>query len=274
MMAARRDPHFLAGLFDDITTSQVLYEMNLVDGDISEQEQGVIARGSKREALECLQFPSSVRSETFTNMPQKKPRLLTPPSTLSVRSRASTQNLAELSFPPLQVASETGKVQSRSSQLVATRTMPIPQISLTRRRQVSARSSFLSGGSSSKSSSETNMARTSPFPHFIPPDCMAADDESSFERRNLDTPRQRDSKFGWFVDLDHYHPPYSLEDSKQVFYQSLPSSLRGSLPVASTESLAYQAPVAPLGNQDRDSDLEWAMAVDAIDSIFGGGDSA
>lgn len=262
----RHNADFLAGLFDDITAKRVLDEMNLItssDDDVSRNSSGE----NKRDALMMVgnEVPMIVRSEPCR--PRKKCCLFSPLSTSSFRSRASTHNLLapELSFPPLEDAIRKTAASSPSRVLYpsVTGTQPrVPQIALTRRRRVSLRSSSggqVSGSDSSSSASAPLILAAQqatgslPCAHFIAPD-------NGSNSVSLST----ECKFGWFVDLDH-HPQQHRQHSLFKRHLSLLSPL-------SQDMLTFQSPVAPHAppSQEKDAELEWAMAVDTIDSIFGG----
>jgi hypothetical protein len=78
---------------------------------------------------------------------------------------------------------------------------------------------------------------------------------SEIAGRSLSNGPDKESSFGWFVDLDDQHD------------DRLPSS--GSLlPAVSTVDLAFQAPTAPKRSSDT-SEIEWAQAADTVDSVLG-----
>ncbi|KAG7337206.1 hypothetical protein IV203_013850 [Nitzschia inconspicua] len=258
--SSRRNPDFLAGLFDDITASRVLDEMNLCG---SYQEVG---RKCKRDARDYhVEVPLSLHSEPCR--PRKKCRILSPFSTSSFRSRGSKRNLAELSFPPLEEAlkaSSTLIPPPRSTYTIADSSLPVPHISISRHRQVGDRLSFGTESSSSK----TIMACSSPCTHIIVPD---------HHQMEVTSPRKTicisdESNFGWFVDLDNPH--HREEGSKNFPYKrqvSFPSSppSSSSQDCSKMDFLPHQGSTASHNSQDTDAELEWAMAVDTIDSIFG-----
>ncbi|KAG7349085.1 hypothetical protein IV203_011682 [Nitzschia inconspicua] len=258
--SSRRNPDFLAGLFDDIAASRVLDEMNLCG---SYQEVG---RKCKRDARDYhVEVPLSLHSEPCR--PRKKCRILSPFSASSFRSRGSKRNLAELSFPPLEEAlkaSSTMIPPPRSTYTIADSSLPVPHISISRHRQVGDRLSFGTESSSSK----TIMACSSPCTHIIVPD---------HHQMEVTSPRKTicisdESNFGWFVDLDNPH--HREEGSKNFPYKrqvSFPSSSpsSSSQDCSKMDFLPHQGSTASHNSQDTDAELEWAMAVDTIDSIFG-----
>jgi hypothetical protein len=265
--SSQQNSDILAGLFDDITAGRVLEDMKLgVDGDVA------AFWGVKRHPEDF--FVPSTDSES--GIPRKKRRILPPLSTLSVQSRASTQNLAELSFPPLQDVLKTtrGNHPSRFVHPFSPDALPIPHIT-PRRRRVSLRSSPTSGSSAASSSSEM-MTGGFPCPHFIPPETMIMDNEGSqnvvkksyHHGQNPSLGGPSDASFGWFVDLDHHHQEDDSSRAAKLYQHQVNFSPPNQF--HSIDFLAYQAPVASNIRTDEDAELEWAMAVDTIDSIFGG----
>jgi hypothetical protein len=258
MSRAQQNLDFVAELFDDITASRVLEELKL----------GVVGGSDD--------FQVSPTNGDFRR-PRKKSRIFAPPSTLSVRSRASTHNLADLSFPSLQkvLQASNPNYPSKSARPRSANSLPIPQISLTRRGRVSLRASTTAGSKASPSSSET-ITYVFPRSHFIPPDMMMMEEEDRQElvgssHRNGQSPSSdgtSDSNFGWFVDLDqHRHGEEPNRGTKSYPRQV---SLSSPYEHRSMDYLAYSAPIAPSYRSDVDAELEWAMAVDTIDSIFAG----
>jgi hypothetical protein len=255
---AQQNLDFVAELFDDITASRVLEELKL----------GVVG-GS-----EDLQVSPT---DGDLGRPRKKSRILAPLSTLSVRSRASTYNLADFSFPSLQEILHTSNPNyaSKSARPRSANALPIPQISLTRRGRVSLRASTKAGLKASPSCSET-ITYGFPRSHFIPPDKMMMEEEgrqglvgSSHQHGQIpSSDGTSDSNFGWFVDLDQHRHGEELNRGTKTYPRQV--SLSSPYEHWSMDVLAYSAPIAPSYRSDVDVELEWAMAVDTIDSIFAG----
>jgi hypothetical protein len=68
----------------------------------------------------------------------------------------------------------------------------------------------------------------------------------------------RESSFGWFVDLDDDHRDMAAPSSKTPLLTHAVSS----------DDLAFHAPTAPMRTSD-DSEIEWAQAADTVDSVLG-----
>jgi hypothetical protein len=67
--------------------------------------------------------------------------------------------------------------------------------------------------------------------------------------------QDKESSFGWFVDLDDHHDTTPPPVTKFVTHS------------VSTDDLAFHAPTAPKRCSDN-SDIEWAQAADTVDSVL------
>jgi hypothetical protein len=175
--------YFLANLFDDITTSRVITEMNL-DKDMSSKRRTSLdgtSPNSSSRPLKKIRFDSASPRSSMLTMP------------------ASRHNLAELSFPPLPLQQQPRKSFSGTASCSGIE-VPLPAVALTKRRLAMGRGW------------EIGMVDNSGFSDFIVPDKSNLNEEvassclkssplrASSNQQEQGSLTEESPEFGWFVD--------------------------------------------------------------------------
>ena len=177
-MPERPNSDFLAGLFDDITTSRVITDLNL--------DQDVPSSSARRGSMDnCCRPPKKIRLESSS------------PRSSMLTMRMSRYRLAELSFPSLPIGERS---QSSGPQAVPSQpaNVPLPSVSLTKRR-LTMRPSW-----------EIGMVDDSRFSTFLTPSVSNPNEAgasaclqpslASSPSKEQETESGSSSDFGWFVE--------------------------------------------------------------------------
>lgn len=262
---------FLSGLFADVAKASVLSQFQLLESN---------------KAAGTLDGTSNIIEDV---RPTKRSRL----SLSSYRSRASCMNLTSLSsaLQSPQCISEITSIQeseaplekssqphpeSRCEEKLSTTASPSDG-NLLRQDSLAFQLSVLEGEDSDASTKATLSKGDTEFKDVAMlafPNLPATISDSScyagLTRENSaphvpvsetdgDSPlsgQDKESSFGWFVDLD-VQPQDTASPPEKLLIHSV-----------STEDLAFQAPTAPKRSSDN-SEIEWAQAADTVDSVLG-----